>query len=125
MPHWPTATTRRSPCVAALVGTVWLRTRAPAPNACRNLRRFIGCNMRRLLPGRRLDGRPTAGDTGMFTLGQGPREVKGAVRLAPKNALLLILMPTLGAHRTLEGCSTSQATTLSQMVSGAIIPFTL
>src|SRR5919198_899874 len=78
MPHWPTATTRRSPCVAALVGTARLRTRAPAPNACRKLRRLIGCNMRGLLPGRRLDGRPMTGGTERFTVGQGPREVKGA-----------------------------------------------
>src|SRR5262245_58041852 len=79
MPHWPTATTRRSPCVAALVGTARLKTRAPAPKVCRNLRRFSGCNIRHLLPGRLLDGCPVAGDTERFiTVGQGPREVKGA-----------------------------------------------
>src|SRR5215510_3413877 len=84
MPHWPTATTRRPPCVAALVGIARLRTRAPAPSACRNLRRFIGCNMRCLLPGHLLDGWPRAGDIGKFTLGQGSREVKGPCSLRPK-----------------------------------------
>src|SRR5712691_6260913 len=75
MPHWPTATTRRSPCVAALLGTARLRTRTPAPSACRNLRRFIGCNMRCLLPGRLLDGRPMAGDTNDM-----PRYAQGTSR---------------------------------------------
>src|SRR5207249_10203088 len=32
----------------------------PAPNACRKRRRFIGCNIQCLLPGRRLDGWPRA-----------------------------------------------------------------
>src|SRR5215471_12010185 len=88
MPHWPTATTRRSPCVAALVGTARLTTRAPAPKACRNLRRFIGCNIQRLLPGRLLDGCPVAGNTERFTVEQGPREVKGG---KPMTATVLIV----------------------------------
>src|SRR5712691_11187386 len=100
MPHWPTATTRRSPCVAALVGTARLRIRAPAPNACRNLRRFIGCDMRCLLPGRLLDDWSSAGDTERLTVGQGLREVKRALQLAPENALLLTLMERTAGNPT-------------------------
>jgi DNA-binding NtrC family response regulator len=51
--------------------------------------------MRCLLPGRLLDGRPLAGDTGKSTLGHGAGEVKEALQLAPAEHHVLLQALTL------------------------------